>query len=93
MVGDMNLDQNRWHGDHYPYKQLAQSVFSCVEQNGLEIKYVGNTYRAFRRTGDGGAIESALDHVYSTVDLPVEVQCLRNSLSDHFRVGENPWLS
>ena len=88
ITGDANLCSDKWKMDNYNMKSIANPLLECLEQNGLQIQYVGKTYQADHTSADGTVASSALDHVYSSknIEKSVSVRKLLSSSTDHLPV-------
>ena len=88
ILGDSNLDANKWRGEKFLHAKVAKVFFNTIEQNGLSILNVGNTYMADHAQANGNVAESALDHAYVRIGLNkvTEITKIENSSSDHLPV-------
>ena len=60
---DANLCTNKWDDAKFLYKIILREV---LEQSGITVRNVGNTYMADHMQKNGYIAESAIDHVYSS---------------------------
>ena len=76
---------NKWHDNGFLHSLVANKLLSTLSLCGLELRNVGNTHLADRLSQDGGAIESALDHTYTSADLKDRSQLMKleTSSTDH----------
>ena len=83
--GDANLCSTKWQEDGYGLSYISNELLSTLAMCGMEIVDVGNTYLADRLTSNGELIESAIDHVYHSVEFSKTLICtnLKNSSTDH----------
>ena len=68
LLGDANLCADQWDEETYYQFKLATELKSGLAQCGLENLELGKTYMADRLRKDGTIIESALDHIYVSLD-------------------------
>ena len=68
-MGDANLDGNKWREDDYGLKRVVSPLIEVLDVNGLVCHQVGNTYQADHAQANGNIAESALDHVYTPINL------------------------
>jgi endonuclease/exonuclease/phosphatase family metal-dependent hydrolase len=77
VMGDCNLDQNKWNNPRWPHFKLAEKLRTGLAQSGLDILPMGDTYFAYQRSANGEIAQSALDHIYcSTSDQSELESCL-----------------
>ena len=81
-----NLDANKWNDLNYLHLRLVEDLFEVIDQHGLKIHDVRNTYQADHAQKNGNIAESAIDHVYTRYNKEVIVTKLENSSSDHLPV-------
>ena len=88
IIGDVNLDANKWLDSGYPAYNIAVELTGTLAQCGIEIEDVGNTYLADRLAAGGVAIESAIDHVYISANLRPNTKTvkLNTSSTDHLPI-------
>ena len=90
LVGDINLDSNLWHDRQYTWNSLSEYILSESDQLGLTHYNWGNTFHRFNK---GAIKESALDHVFSSIQIIQEPK-IQTAISDHcmitFSIGEKP---
>ena len=55
----MNLNANKWHDAGFLQKNISIPLMECIEQNGLKIEDVGNTYQSDHCLSCGVVPESA----------------------------------
>ena len=91
ILGDSNLDANKWRGEKFLHAKVAKVFFNTIEQNGLSILNVGNTYMADHAQKNGKVAESSIDHVYVNEDLKKQVKSkiINTGSSDHLPVVMN----
>jgi hypothetical protein len=97
VLGDMNLDQDKWDEKGYSSYNLAEELRTCLSECGLEVHELGKTYFSNHVCGKAEEMpSSAIDHVYSCTNRPINVKTgtLLRAMSDHLpimaevRVGE-----
>ena len=88
MMGDVNLDSNKWEDDGFPLKSVSNPLLVALEECDLVITNLGNTYQADHMLSNGTIPESALDHVYSSKKLKNQItpSKIENSSTDHLPV-------
>ena len=64
IIGDANLCSTKWKDPNFVHKNISTPLLNCLDQNGIKIHNVGNTYLADHILKNGTIPESALDHVY-----------------------------
>ena len=64
ILGDANLDMNKWNEPKYKNANVSQVLRECLDQNGLKIEYIGDTYIANHTQKNGNIAMSAIDHIY-----------------------------
>ena len=87
IIGDMNINLQKWEDPKYYQKQQAEKYQSIIGECGLEIIDFGITYNGKK---DGEVVISALDHAIT--NKPVAVSEYRktfidDSLSDHHMIS------
>ena len=85
ITGDANIDANKW--DQNTGNKVSINLRSCLDRNGINYPFIGNTYFADHAQANGNIAESALDHVYHR-NLDVKTKIIANHSSDH-----NPVIS
>ena len=85
MMGDANLDSNKWDDPGFVKKLVSNNLRKVLDQNGLKVCSVGNTYFADHAQKNGNVAISAIDHVYFNADLEgiFQVNTLNTGSSDH----------
>jgi retron-type reverse transcriptase len=83
VMGDCNLDQNKWNNPRWPHFKLAEKLRTGVAESGLSILPMGDTYFAYQRSVNGDVAQSALDHIYSSASGQVRTRVLSSTASDH----------
>ena len=86
IMGDANLDANKWNKANYIHAKIVSDLFQVIDENGIKIENVGNTYQADHAQANGNISESALDHVYTRFGNLTETIKLEDSSSDHVPV-------
>ena len=88
ILGDANLDSNKWEESGYLHHKVTKILKGALNQNGLIIKEVGNSYVVNHVQKNGNISESALDHVYSKEKLGnlITIDKLTNCSSDHYPI-------
>ena len=88
ILGDANLDSNKWEESGYLHHKVTKILKGALNQNGLIIKEVGNSYVANHVQKNGNISESALDHVYAKEKLGnlITIDKLTNCSSDHYPI-------
>jgi hypothetical protein len=86
MMGDCNLDQEKWNKSTINHIKLSEQLRTGLAQSGLEILPIGLTYTANHRTINGDIATSALDHVYCSTTKPVRTRTLPSRASDHLPI-------
>ena len=88
IMGDANLCSTKWKDPNFVHKNISTPLLNCLDQNGIKIHNVGNTYLADHILKNGTIPESALDHMYysEATKLNVEVKKSDNSSTDHLPV-------
>jgi hypothetical protein len=98
VLGDMNLDQDKWDEKAYSSFNLAEELRSCLSMCGLEIHELGKTYFSNHVCNKSEEMpSSAIDHIYSCTKRPINVKTgtLSRWMSEHLPimamilVGEN----
>ena len=46
ILGDANLDMNKWNDPKYKNAKVTHVLRECLDSNGLKIEDIGNTYIA-----------------------------------------------
>ena len=64
ILGDLNLDANKWMESDFPHKKVTNILEDSLEENDLMISELGNTYQANHAPKNGEVAESAIDHIY-----------------------------
>ena len=82
---DANLRTNKWDDAKFLYKIILREV---LEQSGITVRNVGNTFMADHMQKNGYIAESAIDHVYSNEELNNKIECksIPNSATDHLPI-------
>ena len=88
LLGDANLCADQWDEETYYQFKLAAELKSGLAQCGLENLELGKTYLADRLRKDGTIIESALDHIYVSLDKNTKVtgKKMDTSSTDHLPI-------
>ena len=88
VLGDVNICSNKWNDSGCKLKEIAEEIKSTLAQCGMEHIDLGFTYLADRTSVDGKPIESALDHIYRSVNLEDNTYCnkLEDASTDHLPV-------
>ena len=87
IIGDMNIDLQKWEDPKYYQKQQAEKYQSIVGECGLEIIDFGITYNGKK---DGEIVISALDHAITNKPMSVREHrktFIDESLSDHHMIS------
>ena len=87
-MGDSNLDANKWDSPKFLHKNISIPLKNCLQQCGINILPVGNTYLADHMLQNGTIPESALDHLYTSdvINDRIVYKTLKNSATDHVPV-------
>ena len=64
ILGDANPDHNTWQDPNFLYPRVAEILIESLNQNGLTVLKLGNTYQANHALANGHVAESAIDHIY-----------------------------
>ena len=90
-MGDANLDTNKWDDSHFLHKNVALSLRSCLDLNGLRVNYIGNTYLADHAQNNGNIAESEIDHVYFSklVKDDFKIKKMSNGSREHVPIVVN----
>ena len=85
IIGDSNLDYNKWNDPLFAHKEMVFRLTDTLEQNGMEVLEIGNTYQADHAQSNGKIAESALDHIYMRLNDENQhnIRKLKNSSTDH----------
>jgi hypothetical protein len=85
MLGDANLDSEKWNQTNYRHFKVATEMQSALTRNGLKNVPIGKTFLAEQTRTDGKSIESALDHVYIKEEMEGRVNVTKGNMSatDH----------
>jgi exonuclease III len=85
VMGDINLDKQKWDDHTYSSFNLSEELRSCLAVCGLEIHDLGFTYHSNHQASDGKWPSSELDHIYTSSRWPIRTstKSLNNSMSDH----------
>jgi hypothetical protein len=86
VMGDCNLDQEKWDKPSYAHFKLSEQLRTGLAQSGLEILPMGLTYTANHRSINGDIATSALDHIYCSTKKPVRTRTLQSTASDHLPI-------
>ena len=46
LMGDANLDSNKWNDSQFAHSKVAAILKGTLEQNGIKIHEIGSTYQA-----------------------------------------------
>lgn len=65
VMGDMNLDQNRFKDHKYSHKNMIKTLRGTLDGLGMKQANIGNTFISGQVVGK----ESALDHIYHSEKL------------------------
>jgi hypothetical protein len=85
VMGDINLDKQRWDEHTYSSFNLSEELRTCLATCGLEIHDLGLTYKSHQCV-DGNLASSALDHIYSNSKRPIKTRSLDIGMSDHLPI-------
>ena len=85
VMGDINLDADKWNEINYKCKALADVWRREMAWRGMVQYQLGATFLSYYTTNNGTKIESALDHIYTndTGTFNSEYKLGNNGLSDH----------
>ena len=74
-----------WQDPNFLYPRVAEILIESLNQNGLTVLKLGNTYQANHALANGHVAESAIDHIYisPTLNEDVEYRKLPNNSTDH----------
>jgi hypothetical protein len=89
VLGDLNLDQEKWDEKSYSSFNLAEELRTCLSMCGLEVHGLGHTYFSNHVCGKAGVMpSSAIDHIYSCTGRSVNVKTgtLLRGMSDHLPI-------
>jgi hypothetical protein len=86
VMGDCNLDQDRWDKSNYAHLKLANQLKTGLAQGGLQILPMGITYVANHMSRNGKIASSALDHIYYSSNKSIKTKVLEESASDHYPI-------
>ena len=88
LLGDANLCADQWDEETYYQFKLATELQSGLAQCGLENLELGKMYMADRLRKDGTIIESAVDHIYVSLDQNTKVTGKKIDISstDHLPI-------
>ena len=87
IIGDMNIDLQKWEDPKYYQKQQAEKYQSIIGECGLEIIDFGITYNGKK---DGEVVISALDHAITNKPVAVSEHhktFIDDLLSDHHMIS------
>ena len=87
IIGDMNIDLQKWEEPKYYQKKQAEKYQSIIGECGLEIIDFGITYNSKK---DGEVLSSALDHAITNKPMAVSEYhktFIDDSLSDHHMIS------
>ena len=75
----------KWDEPTLIYKNIANPLEECLQQCGLKVNQIGNTYMADQVLKNWMVPESALDHIYVSESFndKVEAMKLSNSSTDN----------
>jgi hypothetical protein len=75
VLGDMNLDQEKWDEKGCSSYNLAEEFRTGLSECGLEVHELGKTYFSNHVCGKAEEMpSSAIDHVYSCTKRPINVK-------------------
>ena len=88
ILGDANLDMNKWNEPKYKNAIVTQVLRDCLDSNGLIIENIGDTYIANHIQKNGNISTSAIDHIYHRIEKAgkITVKKITNCSSDHLPV-------
>ncbi len=66
IAGDAYFCENKWKDIDYTHRKVSSPLINCLEQSGLIIKKLGNTYQADHKLANGTVPASAFNHIYSS---------------------------
>ena len=91
ILGDANLDANKWNDDKFLHKKVAEELKNSLKSNNLEVCSVGNTYLANHAQKNCNIATSAIDHIYCNESLASKISISKsnNCSSDHIPVIAN----
>ena len=69
ILGDVNLDQNKWMETNFAHGRVANILKEALEENDILVCDLGNTYQANHAQRNGEVAESAIDHVYYSQNI------------------------
>ena len=75
ITGDSKLCANKSNNVDYTKKKIANPLKNAIEQNGLTVYPVENTYLADHLLKNGSIPESALDHMYYSKSIKDRIEC------------------
>ena len=87
IIGDMNIDLQKWEDPKYYQKQQAEKYQSIIGESGLEVIDFGITYNGKK---DGEVVSSALDHAITNKPVAVREHhktFIDDLLSDHHMIS------
>ena len=88
ILGDANLDTNKWNNVKYLHKKVASALKESFNANNILMLEVGNTYLANHAQKNGEIARSAIDHVYCSKNMVLKVTITKSNKcsSDHLPV-------
>jgi hypothetical protein len=88
MLGDANLDSEKWNDRYYRHYNVAREMQNALKRNGMKNIPLGNTFLADKTRLDGAVTENALDHVYIQKEMVGVVKITKGKLSatDHLPI-------
>ena len=69
VMGDANLNYKKWREEDFFYKSIAVPLLNVLDQWGLDVSDLGNTYNADHAQSNGNIAESGIDHIYTSKTL------------------------
>jgi endonuclease/exonuclease/phosphatase family metal-dependent hydrolase len=81
VIGDANLDSEKWNVTNYRQYKLAKEMQSTLTSNGMKNMTIGSTFLSEPNRVDGNFIESALDHIYIQKELEGKVTVTKGKMS------------
>ena len=88
MLGDMNINAEKWRDEKSRNKKVASEILGALEACGLKHMKLGCTFLADNTAQRGRTVESELDHIYITKEKEnnITVKKGETSATDHLPI-------
>ena len=88
MLGDMNINAEKWRDEKSRNEKVASEILGALEACGLKHMELGCTFLADNTAQSGRTVESELDHIYITKEKEnnITVKKGKTSATDHLPI-------